>query len=73
MGEIKKVVVLNGEIINVGELEVMPEGATVEEREMYYTLEHGWLEVGHAPPTTKEDFFLDLELRMTLLELGLTL
>lgn len=54
----KTVIVLNGVIINVGEwesAEPMPEGATIEEREMEYTVEYGWREVGHVPlPTDKE-------------------
>lgn len=50
---IKKVIVLDGEIINVGEwqsTEPIPEGATIEEREMEYSEEYGWHEVGYVPP-----------------------
>lgn len=52
---IKKVVVLDGEVINVGELEELPEGAIVEEREMQYTPEYGWREVGWRPPISEID------------------
>lgn len=70
MSEIKKVIVLNGEIINVGEWDYqitidesgneiignpLPEGATEEEREMFFSEEHGWREVGWKPPITKEE------------------
>lgn len=57
---IKRCVVLNGTIINVGEWDYQydsegnaqnpfPEGAVVEERDFEYTEEHGWREVGFVP------------------------
>ncbi len=63
----KTVVILNGEIINVGEwdyqfIEIdgkniarnpMPQGAIIEEREMEYSEEHGWREVGISVPPTE--------------------
>lgn len=63
MAILKKVVVLNGKIINVGEwdyrytetegeqvaLNPLPKGAVTEEREMEYTNEYGWREVGFVP------------------------
>lgn len=55
MIELKRVVVLNDEIINVGEMADMPEGATLEEREMEYTLEYGWREVSWKPPISEVD------------------
>ena len=53
--ERKKVVVLDGQIINVGEMDEMPDDAVVEEREMYYTHEYGWREVGWKPPLSEID------------------
>ncbi|WP_050613332.1 hypothetical protein [Bacillus testis] len=54
----KKVIVLNGMIINVGEWESsepMPEGAVIEEREMEYNEDRGWFEMGElALPTDKK-------------------
>ncbi|KYG91490.1 hypothetical protein A0U40_00645 [[Bacillus] sp. KCTC 13219] len=58
--EVKTVVVLDNEIINVGEWDYqegqnsLPNGATVEEREMFFTDEYGWREVGWALPMTLE-------------------
>lgn len=53
---IKTVIVLNGEIINIGKWESnepMPEGATIEERDMEFTDENGWREIGYAPHKTE--------------------
>lgn len=110
--ELKTVVILNGEIINVGEwgsneltfvsnqLEIdeakhhnetanesefievpepilktvkynpIPEGATVEQREMILTDENGWRDVNWRPESTLEDYTLDLEFRLSMIELG---
>lgn len=66
----KSVVILNGEIYHVGEWDYqkyedeegneivgnpLPEGATIEEREMEYTKEYGWREVGWKPPASDLD------------------
>lgn len=66
----KTVVVLNGEIYHVGEWDFqifedeegneiignpLPEGATIEEREMEYTEENGWREVGWSPPKSENE------------------
>lgn len=61
MRELKKVTVLDGFIINVGALEPLPEGATVEVREMLYTEEYGWREVGWIPPMTQDEKIAQLE------------
>lgn len=67
---IKTVVVLDGEIINIGEWDYqyyqvengeqvagnpLPKGAVSEEREMRYTEEFGWREVGWDPPKTENE------------------
>ena len=62
MIETKKVVVIDGEIINIGKMEDMPEGATLEEREMEYTDEHGWREVGWQPPLPDKERIRQLEI-----------
>lgn len=102
--ELKTVVILNGEIINVGEwdyqeqrvitnqneidaankynesvknetdyIEVpepifeakqqnpLPTGAIIEERDMFFTDEHGWREVGWTPPLTADEKLAQLE------------
>ncbi|WP_107950980.1 hypothetical protein [Lysinibacillus parviboronicapiens] len=43
--ELKDVVMLDGEIINVGKMENMPEGALIEKQEMEYTTQNGWRKV----------------------------
>lgn len=55
MSELKTVVVLSGQIINVGEMENMPTGATVEQREMNYTEAFGWREIGFVPTLSEID------------------
>lgn len=102
--ELKTVVILNGEIINIGEwdyqgqrvitnqseidaakkynesvekeadyIEVpesifetkqknpLPTGAIIEEREMFFTDEHGWREVGWTLPRTTDEKITQLE------------
>ena len=62
MIELKKVVILDGEIVNIGEIEFLPPSVTVEEREMVFTLEHGWREIGWIPePTFEEKVQADLK------------
>lgn len=61
MSEMKKVVVLNNEIINVGEMDEMPEGAVIEEREMEYTTQCGWREVGYIEPPSQQNRIAELE------------
>lgn len=64
MIESKIVTIENGEIINVGKLdlpkdengiEIVPDGITFEERKMEYTKEYGWREVGWKPPLSEID------------------
>jgi hypothetical protein len=67
-GMIKKCVVLNGKVINIGEWDdmngtnPMPEGATIEEHDFEYDPDHGWYEVG------KEGEFEIAELKKQLSE-----
>lgn len=55
MRQRKQVVVLNGDIINVGAMERMPEGAVLEERDMVYTDTFGWREAEWTPPVSKDE------------------
>lgn len=69
--ETKKVVIdENDNIINVGELEEMQPNWRVIEMEMKYTPEHGWRPVDWRPPASTEDFLLDLDYRISCIELG---
>ncbi len=52
----KKVAILNGRIEHIYHDEkdkTFIEGATIEEREIEYTEEHGWREIGYIPPQTE--------------------
>lgn len=62
---IKKCVILNNNIINIGEWDSkpdrngidqnpMPEGAMVEERDFEYNADRGWFETGTTPKPTEE-------------------
>lgn len=62
MQEIKKVVVLKGEIINVGEMLEMPEGTVLEERKMEYSAEHGWREIDWQPSLSANEQIEQLKL-----------
>lgn len=69
VNKLKRVVVLNGDVYHVGEwdyqkvkveeLEViqnpLPEGATLEERQMEFVEGFGWLEVGYQVPLSETD------------------
>lgn len=69
--EFKKVVVdENDNIVNIGELEELPEGWRVVEMEMKYMPEYGWRPVDWRPPASTEDFLLDLDYRISCIELG---
>lgn len=60
---IKKCVVLNEKVINVGDWDYqivddgitnpLPEGAVIEEREFEYTEKHGWRQVGIDIPLSE--------------------
>lgn len=81
----KPCVVLNGKVINVGDWDYqytevdgeqvaqnpLPEGAVIEEREFEYDEDRGWYEVGTTLPKTQEDYLIDLDFRLSLIELGL--
>lgn len=53
MSEIKKVVILNDEIINVGIMEEMPKGSIVKELKMFYTSENGWKPIDWEKPVSE--------------------
>lgn len=74
MIERKTCVLLNGVIIHIGDWEgkmQLPEGAVIEERDFKYSDKYGWREVGWTPEPTQDDYLLDLDYRVSLLELGL--
>lgn len=66
---IKTCVVLNSEIINIGQWDYqytevegeqiannpLPEGTVIEERDFEYSEEYGWREVGWKPPLSTEE------------------
>ncbi|WP_342472178.1 hypothetical protein MHH70_18300 [Metasolibacillus sp. FSL H7-0170] len=47
----------------------LPEGATVEERDMFFTDEYGWREVGWEPPMTAAEKTAHLEQENRMLKL----
>ncbi|MDR7856071.1 hypothetical protein [Tissierella sp.] len=65
----KPCVVLNGNVINIGEWEYqyieingeqvsknpIPDGAIIEDREFEYSEDHGWREVGWVPSLSEVD------------------
>lgn len=63
----KKVIILGGKIINVGDWDdlgdgkPLPEGAVIEEREMEYSEEFGWRELGFTPAPSDEERIAMLE------------
>lgn len=65
--ELKTVVILDNIIINVGEWDyqegknLLPTGARIEEKEMFFTDEHGWREVGWTPPLSQDEKLAQLE------------
>lgn len=76
MREIKKVAILDNKIVHIyhseEELnEFIIENATIEEREMEYDVDRGWYEVGTKSQQTLEDYLLDLDFRLSLVEIGL--
>lgn len=48
-------------IVEVKEENPLPIGATIEEREMFFTEKHGWREVGWTPPLTADEKLAQLE------------
>ena len=75
MKELKEVVIVDGKIFHVGDwdyqivevdgfihtLNPLPDGATIEQREMAYTSEYGWKEVGQKlEPYTLEKMRADI-------------
>ena len=75
-GMIKKCVVLNGKIINIGEWDdmngtnPMPEGAVIEERDFEYDEDRGWYEVGTYPEPTAQERIEALEAALLEVVLG---
>ena len=81
---LKECVVLNGLIINIGEwdyqyIEVeggqveqnpLPDGATVEQRELEFDPDRGWYEVGTSLPPTPEERLATMESALMELLLG---
>lgn len=57
MIETKKVIVIDDKVVAVlqddNEPSDLPVGATIERREMQYTLENGWREIGWTPPLSE--------------------
>lgn len=73
---IKKVAVIDGKVVHIyqseEEVELHPvPGATIEEREFEYIEGYGWRKKGFIPPTSLQDYILDLEFRLLLVELGI--
>ena len=72
----KSCVVLNGEIINIGEWDdmnggnPMPEGAVIEERDFEYDEDRGWYEVGTYPEPTAQERIEALEAALLEVVLG---
>lgn len=64
----KKCVILNGTIINIGDwddlggINPMPEGAIIEDRDFEYDQDRGWYEVGTTvEPTIEEKNRADID------------
>lgn len=55
MIESKEVVILSDEIINIGKMDDMPDGAILETREMSFTEDYGWREAQWKPPISEID------------------
>lgn len=72
----KKCVVLNEKIINIGEWDdlngenPMPEGATVEERDFDYDPNRGWYEVGTLQEPTAQERIEAIEAALLEVVLG---
>lgn len=72
----KKCVVLNEKIINIGEWDdlngenPMPEGAVIEERDFEYDEDRGWYEVGTYPEPTAQERIEALEAALLEVVLG---
>lgn len=72
----KKCVVLNEKIINIGEWDdlngenPMPEGAVIEERDFEYDEDRGWYEVGTYPEPTAQERIEAIEAALSEVVLG---
>jgi len=70
---IKKVAVLNGKIVHIyhsdNDTTSIPNTST-EDRDLYYTDEHGWREVGYLPPLTDKERIAELEQAINMILKG---